>query len=59
MNKIFFWLFVIILAAFNWAALHDILKGEQDVWAEWATVAATFFLLIVYLLRKFRETKGN
>jgi predicted Co/Zn/Cd cation transporter (cation efflux family) len=29
---------VLLLGALNWAALHDIVKGEADVRAEWAVV---------------------
>jgi hypothetical protein len=57
MKRILFWLFVIVLAALNWAAWHDILNGEKNVWAEWATVVATVLLLIAYLIRKSREAK--
>lgn len=32
---------VLLLGALNWAALHDIVKGEADVRAEWAVVLGT------------------
>jgi len=55
MKRLFFWLFVLALAALNWAALHDILKGEPNPWMEWAFVIASAMLLAVYTLRKVRE----
>ena len=57
MKRFLFWLFVLAVAALNWAALHDILKGEKNVWAEWTTVVATVLLLTAYLVRKSREAK--
>ena len=57
MKRLFTWLFVLALAALNWAALHDILKGEQDVWMEWTIVAASFLLFVAYVLRKTREAR--
>lgn len=56
MKRLFFWLFVLALAALNWAALHDILIGEQDVWMEWTFVSASLFLFIAYVIRKTRES---
>ncbi len=44
------WLILIgflALAALDWAALHDILKGEQDVWLEWSFVLVSFVLVAV------------
>jgi hypothetical protein len=32
---------VLLLGAINWAALHDIVKGEAHVRAEWAVVLGT------------------
>ena len=56
MKLLFTWLFVLVLAALNWAALHDILKGEPDVWMEWTFVAAGFLLIIACAVRKTRKT---
>lgn len=39
MKRFFFWLWVTTLAALNWAALHDIIKGEPNVWMEWTVVS--------------------
>jgi len=55
MQKPFVALFVLGLFALNWAALHDILKGEPDVWMEWSVVALSVMLLATYLLRKIRQ----
>jgi len=57
MKRFFFWVFVLALAALNWAALHDILKGEQDVWMEWTIVFLSALLLLSYLVRKIREPR--
>jgi hypothetical protein len=32
---------VLLVGALNWAALHDILKGETDLRGEWAVVVGT------------------
>ena len=54
MKRFFFWIIVLILAVLNWAALHDILKGETNVWMEWSFVLGSVLLLAVYALRKVR-----
>ena len=33
--------------ALNWAALHDIIKGEPDVVLEWAMVAASALIMLL------------
>jgi len=57
MKRLFFWLFVPVVGAINWAALHDILKGEPNPWMEWTFVIASAFLLSAYSLRKSREAR--
>jgi surface polysaccharide O-acyltransferase-like enzyme len=52
MKKILFWLFVLMAAALNWAALHDILKGEPDIWLEWTCVIVSVLLVVPYIVRK-------
>lgn len=59
MRKVLIALFVLLVLALNWAALHDILKGEANVWAEWAFVIVSVLLLAVYLIRKMREAKSR
>ena len=56
MKQYLFWLFVLLLAAINWAALHDISKGEQDVWLEWSLVIGSVLLLYRFLARRFSHT---
>ena len=56
MKRLFTWLFALALAALNLAALHDILKGEPDVWMEWTFVAAGCLLIVAYAVRKTRKT---
>ena len=45
MTRIFIGAAVLVLAALNWAGLHDILKAEQDVTAEWTVVLCSVVLL--------------
>lgn len=46
----------LILFALDWAALHDINKGERDVWMEWLFVLLSLILLIV-VVRKWLNNK--
>lgn len=39
-----------LLFALDWAALHDIIKGEQDVWLEWTFVSFSLILLIIVIV---------
>ncbi len=55
MKRFLFWLFVLTLAALNWAALHDILKGEQNVWMEWTVVVVSITLLAVWAGRRILQ----
>ena len=55
MRKILIALFVLALLALDWAALHDILKGEANVWREWLFVIGSVLLLVFYLIRKARH----
>jgi len=55
MRKILIALFVLALLALDWAALHDILKGEANVWMEWLFVIGSVLLLVFYLIRKARH----
>jgi len=49
------WLILIgfaMLAALNWAALHDILKGEPNVWLEWSIVLASLALVVTMIWKR-------
>lgn len=49
-----FLLVAVVLLALDWAALHDILKGEPDLLAEWITIAASgliFGIMLGIMLR--------
>lgn len=59
MKRIHFWLFVLALAALNWAALHDILKAEQDVWMEWTVVVVSITLLFVWAGRRILQNEKH
>ncbi len=37
---------VALLLALNWAAVHDILIGEPDVWMEWTVVVASLVIVL-------------
>ena len=52
MQRIWIALFVLALLALDWTALHDILKGEPDVWLEWSFVVGSLLLLLAYVVRK-------
>ncbi len=57
MKRVLFWLFVLALVALNWAALHDILKGEPNVWLEWTAVVISVALLGVWADRRIVQSK--
>jgi hypothetical protein len=59
MKRLFFWLFVLLIGALDWAALHDILNGEPDTWLEWTFVIASALLLLIFLFRKAKEVKAR
>ena len=52
MRKIGTILFILLMLVLDWAALHDILKGESDVLLEWSFVIGSVLLLIVLLIRR-------
>ena len=53
MRKIFFGIGLLAVLAADGAAIHDIVKGESDVRAEWAALAVSLVVigLIIYRLR--------
>jgi len=55
MRQLFTAVFVLVLLALNWVAIHDILEGEPNVWMEWTFVIGSAFLLAVYWFRKTRH----
>lgn len=55
MKKIVIWIGWAALAALNWAALHDILRGEPNVWMEWTVVALSLALVAVTVFRNLRR----
>lgn len=54
MNKPLVFGLVAGLCALDWAALHDIVKGEPDVTLEWAVVSASAFVFGVLVGRRGR-----
>ncbi len=57
MKLLLVFLTALMLAALDWAALHDILKGEPDVSNEYAIVALSVVAFIALFLfwRKHRK----
>jgi uncharacterized membrane protein len=53
MRRILAALFVLVVLALNWAALHDIIKGEPNPWMEWTIVIASLMLLLVTVVRRY------
>lgn len=57
-----FILITVILIALDWAALHDIVQGEPDLWAEWITIAASgliFGVMLGIITRNKHKHKTN
>ena len=52
--SILFWGVVLALV---WAAGHDILSGEEDVWLEYSVVIASLVMALVVLVLKIRKMK--
>ncbi len=46
---------VLLVLGMDWAALHDILKGEADVWLEWTFLIASLPLLMIYFYKLWRR----
>ena len=55
MQRIWIALFVLALLALDWVALHDIFRGESDVWLEWSFVVGILLLLMYSVVRKRRH----
>lgn len=52
MARLLRWFNLTLLAALNWAALHDIFECEPDGKTEWSTVLATLLPALVVLIRR-------
>ena len=50
-------LVVLAVLALDWAALHDIVKGEPDTWMEWSFVIGSLRLAVIYLYRSTRPSR--
>ena len=55
MKRVLTWIAWLALAALNWAALHDIIKGEPDPWMEWVVVGLSLALVAVTVFRRLRR----
>lgn len=54
-KKVLIAMLVLILLALDWAALHDILKGEADVSLEYSMVLVSVFVFAALVLSRFRQ----
>ena len=50
-------LVVLAVLALDWAALHDIVKGEPDTWMEWSFVIGSLLLAVIYVYRSTRPSR--
>ena len=50
-------LLILAVLALDWAALHDIIKGEPDAWMEWTFVLGSLLLGGLYIYRFLRRSK--
>jgi hypothetical protein len=48
---------LLLLLALNWAALHDIVKGEPSLALEYGTVVLSAVAVIAWLVLRRRPTK--
>ena len=46
-----------VVQALVWAAGHDILSGEEDVWLEYSVVIASLVLALAVLVMKIHKMK--
>ena len=46
---------IVALLGVNWAALHDIVRGEADVRLEWLVVALSVTLFVAWGVSYFRK----
>jgi len=51
-------LLIVVVLGLDWAALHDILKGEPNTWMEWIFVLASpvFFWFMYQRMRRTKES---
>jgi len=49
---------VLMVLALDWAALHDILKGEPNIWLEWTFVIASLPLLLIFFYKLWKRDRA-
>ncbi len=59
MRRPLVWILVIGLLALDWAALHDIARGEEDLWAEYVIVAVSVVVLARLLETEYRRRRAR
>ena len=59
MKKLALAALVLVLLALDWAALHDILKGEPSLYQEVAMVGFSFVVFAIILQRMLRIRRGT
>jgi hypothetical protein len=57
--RVLVWILVIGLLALDWAALRDIAKGEEDLWAEYVIVAVSVVVLARLLEMEYRRRRAG
>ncbi len=50
---------VLLILALDWAALHDILEGESDVWAEWLFVFLSVVIFVIMIIDWTRNRQSS
>jgi len=52
---------VVLLLALDWAALHDILKGEPNLYAEYGTIlfSTIIFGVMIFIGLRGRNKRAN
>jgi hypothetical protein len=57
LSKALFAAFIFLVLAADWAALHDIAKGESDIWRECLFVLASALLFMTLSLHGLRTLR--
>ena len=54
-NKPVYIFLLCVVLILDWAALHDILKGDENIFAEYSMVALSLLLIPLFLLKIFKK----
>ncbi len=50
---------VVLLLVLDWAALHDILKGEPNLYGEYGTILFSIIVLAMIFIALFKSLGGR